>query len=65
MIRLMKLRAKIKLQPNRHQYQALLETLQTANDACNDISDTAWQAQTFGKFKLQKRVYDAVKELIG
>ncbi len=57
----MKLTAKIKLQPNDEQAQFLLDTLKTANKACNVISDVAWEAKTFGKFKIQKLVYHDIR----
>ncbi|MBW7959804.1 MAG: helix-turn-helix domain-containing protein [Candidatus Promineofilum sp.] len=39
----MKLTAKIKLQPTPEQHAVLLQTLETANAACNDISQQAWE----------------------
>ncbi len=58
----MKLTAKIKLQPNNEQRQDLIATMHLANAACNYISDEAWKHKVFGKFKLQKIVYQAVRE---
>lgn len=57
----MKLTAKVKLQPDRVQHQALLETLQTANAACNTISDIAWEKRTFSQFKIHHLVYHDIK----
>lgn len=58
----MKLTAKVKLQPTTEQYQALLETLETANRACDYISQVAWQGKAFNKFGLQKLIYHEVKK---
>jgi len=57
----MKLTAKVKLQPAPEQHKYLLETLETANDACNYISGIAWDTRTFGKFAIQKIVYQDVR----
>ena len=62
---MIKLTAKIKLQPNTEQHQALIQTLKTANAACDYISDVAWNTKTFGKFQLQKLVYQDVKAIFG
>jgi hypothetical protein len=43
----MKAIAQIKLNPTPEQHAALKQTLQQANAACNDISQTAWDAHTF------------------
>lgn len=61
----MQLIAKVKLQPTEEQSQALLETLETANAACNHISDVAWRKQVFGRFSLQKEVYYGIKDRFG
>lgn len=55
------LTAKVKLTPTYAQAESLKRTLQTANSACNFISEIAWQEQLFNKFALQKRVYYEVK----
>lgn len=57
----MKLTAKIKLQTTPEQHQALLETMERANTACNWISDVAWSRRTFKKFSLQEITYHEVK----
>ena len=36
-----------------------------ANDAANAISETAWQTRTFGKYALQKLVYQHVRQTFG
>jgi predicted transposase len=57
----MKLTAKVKLQPTPEQHQALLETLEQANAACNYLGDAAWQNRAFNKYSLQKLAYYEVK----
>ena len=57
----MKLTAQLKLQPTPEQSNALKRTLETANAACNAISDVAWNTRTFGKFALQTRCYQDVR----
>jgi IS605 OrfB family transposase len=61
----MKLIAQIKLQPTPAQADNLKRTLETANAACNFISDVAWEVRTFGKFALQKLCYEQVREQFG
>lgn len=61
----MKLTAKVKLQPNIEQHKYLLETLETTNTACNEISQVAWQERTFNQFGLQKLVYTFIRETTG
>lgn len=61
----MKLTAKVKLQPTPEQHQSLLQTLETANEACNYISDVAWDSQTFGQFQIHKLVYQDVRSNFG
>ena len=58
----MKLTAKVKLQPTPEQYKALLDTLETANRACNEISNVAWQNRKFNQFGLHKLVYYDIRE---
>jgi putative transposase len=47
------------------QRDLLLATLERANAACNHASEQAWQTGTFGKFALQKVVYDDLREQFG
>jgi putative transposase len=61
----MKLTAKVKLQPTKAQAELLLSTLETANAACNWISEQGWNAQTLGQFTLHKLTYKPVRELFG
>ena len=58
----MKLTAQLKLYPTPEQADALKQTLEASNAACNYISEIAWQTQTFGKFDLQKLCYEQVRE---
>ena len=57
----MQLTAKVKLTPTEAQADSLKRTLETANSACNFISDIAWVNRMFGKFQVQKLVYHDVK----
>lgn len=57
----MKLTAKVKLIPTEAQAESLKRTLETANDACNRISDLAWDAKTFGQFQIHKLAYYEIK----
>jgi putative transposase len=57
----MKLIVQLKLQPTPEQSQALLATLERANEAANAISEQAWETQTFGKYALQKACYFEIK----
>ena len=61
----MKLTAKVKLQPNPEQAQALQDTLKTTNRACDYISQVAWSEKVFSQFKVHKLVYQRVKERFG
>jgi len=61
----MKLIASLRLQPTEEQRQALLETIERFNDACNYISEIAWQHKRFGKWALHKLCYYDVKERFG
>lgn len=61
----MKLTAKVKLKPDSQQTQSLRDTLITVNEACDYISNQAWETKTFGKFKLQKIVYHDVRSQFG
>lgn len=58
----MKLTAKVKLQPTEAQANSLKRTLEKANAACDYISGIAWETRTFGKFQLQKLVYEDVRQ---
>jgi IS605 OrfB family transposase len=57
-----KLIAQLKLLPTLEQADALKRTLEIANAACNAISAVAWETRTFGKFPLQKLIYQHVRD---
>ncbi len=57
----MKLILKIKLLPNTEQAEYLLNTIKEANNACNYISDIAWQSKCFNQFKLHNECYYLIK----
>lgn len=61
----MKLTAQIKLQPTPGQASALKRTLETANAACDYISDVAWNNRTFGQYKLHHIAYAEVRTKFG
>ena len=48
--------------PTPEQHEALLSTIERANEACNYASDIAWQNQTFRQFPLHKRVYRDIRD---
>ena len=56
----MKLAAKVKLLPIDR--KALIQTLERANEACNWISEMAWQHQNFKQPSLHKVVYYEVRQ---
>lgn len=58
----MKLTAKVKLQPVPEQHQALLDTLERANAACNAISDVSWENETFSQAGIHKLCYYDIRE---
>ncbi len=57
----MKLVAQVKLLPTPEQADALNRTLETANAACNYVSQQAWQTQTFKRFELHHLCYQAIR----
>ena len=60
-IRVVKLTAKIHLQPTKEQRQWLLQTMQEANAACETISQWAWDNKVFARFKMHHGVYHNTK----
>ena len=58
----MKLTAKVKLQATAEQRKALLATIERANEACNSISEIAWNAKTFRQYDLHKLAYYDTRE---
>lgn len=53
----MKLIAQVKLTTTKEQHQALLKTLESANNAANHISDHAWETKTFRQYDLHHLLY--------
>ncbi|GAH48124.1 unnamed protein product, partial [marine sediment metagenome] len=45
----MKLTLLVKLAPTQEQHQALLETMERFNEACNDIAEVAFENRTANK----------------
>jgi len=58
----MKLTAQILLRPTDEQAGLLLQTMETANVACNEISAYAFVEKVYSKFKLQKALYHEIKD---
>jgi IS605 OrfB family transposase len=57
----MKLTAVVKLVPSEGQRALLYDTLETANAACNTISDVAWTNKTFARVPLHRLTYAPVR----
>ena len=53
----MKLVAQVQLKPTPQQAQLLRRTMERANQACNHLSQQAWEAKTFGRYVLHKLAY--------
>ena len=60
-IKNMKLTLQIKLLPDNVQATALFDTIKKANNACNEISETAWKEKIFNQYKLHNEVYHPIK----
>ena len=58
----MLLTLKMKLITTDEQYQKLLQTMERFNEACNFISDFAWQNKIFGKVLIQKHLYREIRK---
>jgi len=52
----------IKLAPSPEQYDSLLATMERFNEACDAIAETAFNLQTAGKRRLQKLVYQQIRD---
>ncbi len=61
----MKLTAQVKLQPTPEQATALLDTLERANAAANEISRIAWDTQEFRHYRLHASVYHPIRQSSG
>ena len=55
----------VKLAPSAPHHQALLETMERFNEACNHASQVAFETQTFGQYYLHHRVYRELREHYG
>jgi IS605 OrfB family transposase len=55
----------VRLEPDRAQFDALLETMRRFNEACNHIASAAYRLGTANKMKLQKHVYREIRERFG
>ena len=60
-----KLIVPVELLPSPQQAEALLRTLEVANDAANAISAKAWETRTFERFNLHHLVYRPVRAETG
>ena len=58
----MKLTLQIKLLPTDEQAVILKNTFSVFNEACNTISQIAWERRVFKQFSLHKEVYYSIKE---
>lgn len=58
----MKLVAVVKLVLDTEQKLSLKKTIETANSACNFISEYAWENKVFGQYAIQKAIYHSVKK---
>ena len=58
----MKLTLQIKLLPTDEQAVILKNTFSVFNEACNTISQIAWEHRVFKQFSLHKEVYYSIKE---
>jgi putative transposase len=61
----MRLTAAIQLLPTPEQADMLKRTLETANDACDYISQVAWESKTFRQFPIHRLTYQTVRETFG
>lgn len=61
----MRLTIQLKLLPTPEQADALRRTLETANAACNYISQVAWDSRTFRQFPIHRLTYRAAREVFG
>jgi putative transposase len=56
-----KLIVSLKLQPPPEQAKALRRTLELANEACNAVSEQAWETKTFKRYDLHKLAYHSTR----
>jgi len=55
----------VKLNPNKKQYQMLLDTMHRFNEACNAIAEVAFAMHKANKIELHKAVYYDIRERFG
>ena len=60
-----KITAVVRLFPDRYQHAALLHTLECSNQACNRISEIAWEYRTFRQYDLHKLLYAQIRQQTG
>jgi putative transposase len=60
-VRAMKLILQIKLKPDTEQKESLLDTIEEANKACNELSGYAFEKKLFNHFKLHKAKYYSIR----
>jgi len=60
----MNITLKVKLNTNEIQHNALLRTMNTFNDVCNDISSQAFQAKEYQKVQLHHIVYKGQRKAL-
>jgi IS605 OrfB family transposase len=51
--------------PTAPQTEALCETMEALNDACDYVSTVAWTEREFNNYRLRKRTYRAIRERFG
>ena len=61
----MKLTVKVKLLPTPEEKQSLLKTMERFNEACNYISNVAFENKLFGQVALHRLIYREVRERFG
>ena len=55
----------IKLAPSEEQHQALLQTMESFNAACNYVSKLAFESRTFGQFYIHRLCYYEIRQRFG
>lgn len=55
----------VKLMPTTEQHDALLQTMERFNAACNAIAEIAFEHKTANKIRLQQLVYDDIRKNFG
>lgn len=61
----MKLTLNLKLQPTKEQARCLCETMTLTNQACDAISEMAWNALIFNQYDLHKVSYKIIRDSFG